>query len=235
MKVAPLAYRSVLAHLLPGFVALYPLSAFVPFLRVVPVSSGQGLLAVDLGGSLMLLATALVAGLTLDAVRYVSVDIALNRVFYGRGSAKYMELLRSNADLQFYESVIDTSYAFYQFYINTALAIASSLLLWQIGWLAPLGTNGAVIALGTMSVLALAGVRAAKAGAQRIRYRFGFTTRKENEMSNGPGHPLPPPPPPPPMPGPMSRKGAQVLDEPPRPADEAENEPTSSESTANEG
>ncbi len=206
MKAGELAYRYVIAHLLPGVLALYPVSLVVPWLggaigSVVTSTQSWG------GSAIAVAFVSLILGLTLDAIRYISIDLVLTRVFYGSGSPKYLSRIRTEDDAKFVDGVIDGSYAYYQFYWNSAIALLGFIAVWNAGLASPPSGQVRSLCLATLMFFAVAGTRACYSAALRLSRRFD----QEGFMSNGPGVPRPTPPAPPaPGPGPSAPGGGSA-------------------------
>lgn len=171
MKIAPLTYRVVIGYFLPGWVALLPLYELSDDIRslVDRVVSGEPGAATSL---VALSGLALIIGHILEAVRYSTLDIAINRILYGRHSAQYSRNVKSQTDLKFYDLVFETSYAPYQFYSNSFLSFGGYLISGALFDSVDLRVSDALLVLLIMSFLAIAAVRATYGASERIKSRF---------------------------------------------------------------
>lgn len=183
MQIAPLAYRILLGIFLPGCLALLPVylmfenaQHYINGLLISNESSGLTLT--------IFFFSALILGNIVEAFRYVSFDIILNRIFYGKKSARYSKNMKSEADIKFYELVFDTSYAPYQFYLNSAIILIITLFVIITKDNIQISGNYIFIIILTIITLLGAAVRATYGASERIKSKFNFKIEDDDKNEN---------------------------------------------------
>lgn len=171
MQFAPLAYRIILGHFLPGFLALYPIALCNDFVHnfLTNVLSKE---KTDIGTLLLIGISSIIIGNIIEAIRYSSFDIYLNRKFYGKNSASYSSEMKTEADIKFYELIYDTSYAPYQFYSNSAIVLLFTLIVWTFSEKIDFDWYYYVVLIIIILSLMISAVRATYGASVRILSRF---------------------------------------------------------------
>lgn len=114
----------IIAYLIPGAIALYGVSYFLPIVR-----SWFGTTPADaptLGGFLYLTIAAIAAGMTVSTVRWGIVDT----MHHWTGiEPPRLDFTRLSANVSGYDYLIEIHYRYYQFYANCIVALAFAYVL----------------------------------------------------------------------------------------------------------
>jgi hypothetical protein len=126
-SVAPITYRFVVAHLAPGLLALYPLSLVVEQIKSLLVVATAG--NAGLSGSLVILAIALVAGLIVDGLCFVSLDYLIReirrRIFKQPTAKRNPETVE---EFEMIDRIYSRTYAWKQFYASASFVLIVSFI-----------------------------------------------------------------------------------------------------------
>lgn len=127
-SVAPITYRFVVAHLSPGLLALYPLSLTVEQINALLIAATKG--DAGLSGSLVVLSIALVAGLVVDGLCFVSIDYLIREIrrkIFKQPTAKRDP--ETVDDFEMIDRIYSRTYAWKQFYASASFILFVSFLI----------------------------------------------------------------------------------------------------------
>ncbi len=168
MTTVSLSFNNLLAYLLPGVVALYPVGLLLPQVSrrvwAMPANDGPHWSAILFG----FVAVALLLGLAIDAIRYVIVDWPISGIIFGGKLPEHLAKLRKDADLKTVQSAVIAAYAHHQFYVNTALGLLAIIVMWTCGFNKP--AMSIMVVTGSLcAILLLAGCRVYWTAASQLK------------------------------------------------------------------
>lgn len=111
-------FSLVIAYLLPGLVALWGVSEFSQTVRLWLTADSQS--APSVAGFLYVTLAALTAGLTLGAIRSVTIDWLHHRTGIQKPEWDFSQF---QAKFWAFNQLVESQYCHYQFYAHTALAV----------------------------------------------------------------------------------------------------------------
>lgn len=182
----------VIAYVLPGFLTLWGLRYLFPEVQRWLSSAPSGFANLDI--VLFVTLASVAAGLVVSAVRWVVID-SLHAVTGLR--RPNWDDARLQQHLQAFEAIVQAHYRYYQFYANSAIALAFVYLAWQAQAVEPASLKQ-LLSFIVVEVLLLSTSRdnLTKYYARASRILSPTPTiERRNVMSNGHG-PKPPPKPP---------------------------------------
>lgn len=121
LELSPI-YRFIVAHLIPGVLAIYPLSEICNNIKYIIglILSKDG----TIWQFFILIILSLMLGLLIDGIRLVSISFLVEKiqiwVFKQKSSSKKVKCID---DLEFLEKVYSMHYAWVQFYSNIAIVV----------------------------------------------------------------------------------------------------------------
>lgn len=121
----------LIAYVLPGFVALWGLSYFLPPIHAWLAAAPDH--APSIGGFLYATLASIAAGVTLSAVRWLLIDTLHHRTGVPVPDWDYAQLA---AKLDAFESIAEDHYRYYQFYANMLVGIAVAYACYRLAHLA---------------------------------------------------------------------------------------------------
>ncbi len=179
-----LNFGQIIAYLIPGFLALYPLGDFIPFFQAL--LGQQGIPSAEALIPLLLLALAV--GIVINAFSWA----LLSPLFAFCGvkrpkSLTYTTLTKDNIEI--YNVIVEANFRYYQFYSNVLVAI----LLYAPKWLVyPMNQN--LWRNGTFVLIVGVLFIAARDSLNRAYTRMIALSKKEvSVMTNGDPGPNPDP------------------------------------------
>ena len=171
MELASLAYRLLIGMFLPGCIGF---TAVYLNYEKVQTYINKSILCNEPSFLLFLslCTSCLIIGYFIEGFRYITIDMILNRIFYGKKSPKYSKEMRTETDIKFYDLVYDTSYAPYQFYSNSSIALLTLLTQFGLNPKIELSQFELSLIIGIIIVLTAAAVRATYGASIRIKSKF---------------------------------------------------------------
>ena len=126
--IAPITYRFLVCHIAPGLLALYPTKFFSDTVnRLISIAIGKDSC---IGTLLALTAIAMVIGLIIDGLRFVTldylIDIIREKIFKQRVATCDFDCLE---DYNFFDRVQSLNQAWKQFYGNCSFVLLSTSIL----------------------------------------------------------------------------------------------------------
>ncbi len=200
----------IIAFLLPGFIALWPMQQVSSAVAVwfsgaglsagSPGTGGPPPAAPTAGSFLMVVLAALALGMLISAIRWALLDKLLH-IGFRRPNLDYSKL---QANLGAFDFINENHYRYYQYYANSAIA----LIVWAFGWFHHTYPPGSQIAVvGAVEVILLLAARdALKKHVDKLTKLLGELPSPPPPPAGGTVPPPPPasvkvPPPPPPTVG----------------------------------